>query len=282
MRIDTRFSIASGTKSFTASAIAILVDEGKLNWDDTVRSHLLAFQVVDPYVTEHATIRDLLCHRTNLVAGDLLLMRGDVSHDEMLKRLQYLQPAKPFRSGFAYNNLMYDVLGQVIEAKTGRPWQDFVAQRILMPLDLQATTADRTSIPVDRIATRHRFYDAALSPLRSQEYDTHTSAAGEIYSTVGDMSNWLQFHLHEGRVGDRQLISKAIMREMYAVQQSVPVKWRPSSDVYDPQFTGYGLGWFIRDAATQRNARAKRRLSRDFSFNPQPQGGSTALAVDHP
>ncbi|MCA9052235.1 MAG: serine hydrolase [Planctomycetaceae bacterium] len=245
--IDTRFSIASCTKSFTAYAIAILVDEGKLNWDDTVKSHLPIFRVADPYVTEHATIRDLLCHRTNLVAGELLLMRGDVSNAEMLNRLQFLTQAKPFRSGFAYNNLMYDVLGQVIEVKTGQPWQEFVAERLLMPLEMKATTADLASIPEDLVATRHRIYDAGIAPLRSQEYDTHTSAAGAIYSTVGDMNKWLQIHLNEGKVGERQLLSKNIMREMYAVQQSIPVKWRPDSDVYDPRFTGYGLGWFVRD-----------------------------------
>lgn len=245
--IDTRFSIASCTKSYTACAIAILVDEGRLNWDDTVKSHLPGFKVADPYVTEHVTIRDLLCHRTNLVAGELLLMRGDVSNEVMLSRLQYLQQANPFRGGFAYNNLMYDVLGQIIETKTGRPWQAFVADRIFTPLELKATTVDRTSIPEDLVATRHRIYDSGIESLHGQEHDTHTSAAGAIYSTVGDMSQWLQFHLNEGQVGDRQLVSKNVLREMCAVQQSIPVRWRPNSDVYDPRFTGYGLGWFIRD-----------------------------------
>ncbi|MEZ6060225.1 MAG: serine hydrolase [Planctomycetaceae bacterium] len=245
--IGTRFSIASCTKSFTACAIAMLVDEGKLHWDDTVQSHLPQFKVADPYVTQHATVRDLLCHRTNLVAGELLLMRGDVSNAEMLQRLGDLPLAKPFRSGFAYSNLMYDVLGQIIEAKTGQPWQAFVAERIFTPLELGSTAIDRGSIPEDLIATRHRIYDATVSPLRSQEYDTYTSAAGAIYSTAGDMSKWLQFHLNEGHVGNRQLVSKNVMREMCAVQQSIPVRWRPNSDVYDPRFTGYGLGWFLRD-----------------------------------
>jgi CubicO group peptidase (beta-lactamase class C family) len=244
---DTVFSIASCTKSFTACAIAMLVDEGKLKWDDTVVSHLPNFKVADPYVTEHVTIRDLLCHRTGLVRGDLLPMRGDVSHDEMLRRLQYLQQAEPFRSKFTYSSLMYDVLGEVIQAKTGKSWQEFVTERILKPLEMHSTTTDRAALAANQIAVRHRIYDDGIAPLRTPISDQRVAPAAAIHSTVGDMANWLTFHLREGRVGKRQLIRKDVMREMYTLQQSIPVKWRPASDVYDARFIGTGLGWFVRD-----------------------------------
>jgi CubicO group peptidase (beta-lactamase class C family) len=103
---QTMFSIASCTKTFTATCIAMLVDEGKLRWDDPVRKHLPGFKVADPYVTEHVTLRDLLCHRTGLVHGDLLGTSGGFTRAQMLHQIQFLPQAFPFRSKVTYSNLI--------------------------------------------------------------------------------------------------------------------------------------------------------------------------------
>ena len=113
---DTVFPIASCTKSFTAACVAVLVDEGKLSWDDPVRKHLPDFRVADPYVTEQITIRDLLCHRTGLVRGDLMAMTGEFTRAEMLQRVQFLEQVAPFRGKFTYHNVMFAVLGEIIVA----------------------------------------------------------------------------------------------------------------------------------------------------------------------
>ncbi len=243
---DTVFSIASCTKSFTAGCIAMLVDEGKLHWDDPVRKHLPDFKVADAYVTEQITLRDLLCHRTGLVRGDLLGMTGSFTHAEMLNQIQLLQQTAPFRAKVTYHNLMFAVLGEIIQKKSGANWQDFVATRMFEPLEMKSTTADRGSVPPDRLATRHRFYDGELATLRTP-ISNLMAPAGAIHSTVNDMARWLSFHLREGERGGRRLVSTTAMREMHSLQQSIPVKWRPDSRVYDARFVGTGLGWYVRD-----------------------------------
>jgi CubicO group peptidase (beta-lactamase class C family) len=243
---DTVFSIASCTKSFTASCIAVLVDEGKVQWDDPVRKHLPDFKVADPYVTEHVTIRDLLCHRTGLVRGDLLGMSGGFTHPEMLNQIQFLPQAVPFRSKVTYSNLMFTVLGDIVEKKSGMSWQEFVATRVIEPLEMKSTTTDLASVAADRLALRHRLYDGDVALLRTPNSDK-MAPAGAIHSTANDMARWLTIHLREGEHNGSRLLSKSVIREMHSLQQSIPVKWRPSSDVYDARFVGTGLGWYVRD-----------------------------------
>jgi CubicO group peptidase (beta-lactamase class C family) len=244
--IDTVFPIASCTKSFTACCIAMLVDEGKLDWDDPVRMHWPEFKVADPYVTEHATLRDLLCHRTGLVRGDLLGMELGLTRAEMLDRLQFLPQAAPFRSKLTYSNLMYAVLGEVIASKSGLPWHDFVKSRIFVPLAMHSTTADLDSVPVDRRATRHRIYDGSLAPLKTRPWDLMAPAGG-IHSTVPDLAQWLKFQLRQGDTATGPLIGRSVMAEMYALVHSIPVDWSPDSSVHAARFVGAGLGWYVRD-----------------------------------
>jgi CubicO group peptidase (beta-lactamase class C family) len=242
---ETVFPIASCTKSFTTSCLAMLVDEGKVDWDDPVQRHLPDFRVADPYVTEHATIRDLACHRTGLVHGHLLGMMG-LAQTEIDSRLAALPQAQPFRTKVTYNNLMFGELGEIVAKHAGLSWHDFVAQRIFQPLEMRSSFTDRAAVPADRLASRHRMYDGQLAPLRMPPTD-NVAPAGAIHSTVGDMARWLTFHLREGEAGGRQLVSKAAMREMHTLQQSIPVQWKPDADVYDARFVGTGLGWYVRD-----------------------------------
>jgi len=274
---ETMFPIASCTKSFTACCIAMLVDEGKLSWDDPVRKHLPDFKVADPYVTEHVTIRDLLCHRTGLVRGDLLGMSGGFTHEEMLRQVQFLPQAQPFRTKVTYNNLMYAVLGEIIEKKSGLSWQEFVARRILEPLELKSTTTDRRSIAAERLATRHRIYDGELAPLRTPNSDKMTPA-GAIHSTASDMARWLSFHLVEGEHNGKQLVSENAMREMHALQQSIPVKRKADATVYDARLVGTGLGWFVRDYRGRTSIQHGGAWGAEMAIVPEEKLGVVVLS----
>jgi CubicO group peptidase (beta-lactamase class C family) len=265
---DTIFPIASCTKSYTAACIAILVDEGQLAWDDPVQKHLPDFRVADPYVSQHVTIRDLLCHRTGLVRGDLLSMTG-FTRAEMLHRVQFLEQAAPFRSKFTYHNVMSAVLGEIIAKKSGLDWHTFVATRIFQPLGMTSTTTGRSSVPADRLAMRHRFYDTELAPLRIVTSDQLTAEAGAIHSTVTDMAKWLRFHLREGEHDGRQLIAKKTMREMRSLQHSIPVQWTPDSNVYRARFVGTGLGWFVRDYRGRQVVQHGGAWGADTNFVPE-------------
>ncbi|MBI3468668.1 MAG: serine hydrolase [Planctomycetes bacterium] len=285
---ETMFSIASCTKSFTAACIAMLVDEGKLNWDDPVRKHLPEFKLADAYVTQHVTIRDLLCHRTGLVRGDLLGMNSGLSRAEMLGRLEFLPQAAPFRSKVTYNNLMFAVLGAIVETKSGVSWQEFAATRLLEPLEMSSTVTDRTSVAADRLATRHRLYDGQLTPLRTLPYDRNTAPAGAIYSTVRDMARWVSFHLQRGEHHGRQLVSKEAMGEMHALQQSIPVPWprdriEPDgsvrkSNAYDARFVGTGLGWYVRDYRGRKVVQHGGGWGAEMAFVPEEDLGVVVLS----
>src|SRR5271170_7462803 len=142
---DTIFPTGSTGKAFTVAALAVLVDQGKIGWDDKVIDRLPWFEMYDPWVTREMTIRDLLVHRSGLGlgAGDLLFVpRTNLSRAESVRRLRYIKPATSFRSGFAYDNVLYMVAGQLIEAVTGDTWEKFVAQRVLKPAGMVNSTGD--------------------------------------------------------------------------------------------------------------------------------------------
>src|SRR3954452_2838159 len=128
----TVFQIASNTKAYTTAALAMLVDEGKLNWDDPVTKHLPWFQLSDPYVTRELTVRDLLTHRSGLGlgAGDLLWYHSDYPRDTILRRIRHARVASSFRSEYAYDNVLYVAAGELIPAVTGSSWEDFIQRRI--------------------------------------------------------------------------------------------------------------------------------------------------------
>src|SRR5260370_21739191 len=147
-RVDahTLFQIASNTKAFTTAALAILADEGKLSWDDAVTKFLPGFQLYDPYVTRDFTVRDLVTHRSGLGlgAGDLLWLHSSYNREQIVYRIRYAKPTSSFRSQYAYDNVLYDVAGEVVRAVAGQTWDGFVKERIFAPLGM---TESRTTIP---------------------------------------------------------------------------------------------------------------------------------------
>ena len=235
---DTAFHLASCAKSFLAAALGMLVEEGKLQWDDPVVKHLSEFELADRFLTEHVTLRDLLCHRTGLRRADLLAEGAGFDAEEILRRLKYLEPAAELRTQLIYNNHTYTVLGEVVRRVSRQPWEQFVADRIFRPLGMESTTATVTTIAADSPALRHWRSDAGIV---ARPIDRG------LYSTVRDMAQWLTLQLNEGAYRGRQLIKPETVREMHALQFSVPVRSGPRNNVYAAQFLGSGLGWNVQD-----------------------------------
>src|SRR6202044_3984120 len=145
---DTIFPTGSTGKAVTVAALAILVDQGKFGWDDKVIDHLPGFQMYDPWGTREMTIRDLLVHRSGLGLGEgdlLFVPRTSLTRAESVRRLRYLKPATSFRSGFAYDNVLYMVAGQLIEAVTGETWEKFTAEDVLKPAGMLHSTTDNVA-----------------------------------------------------------------------------------------------------------------------------------------
>ena len=253
---QTLFGIASNTKAFTAAALAILVDEGKIHWDDPVTKYLPGFQMYDPYVTREMTVRDLLVHRSGLGlgAGDLLYWpHSSFTREEIIRQLRYIKPASSFRSKYAYDNILYLVAGQIIPAVTGKTWDDFVKERILVPLGMTSTNTSVAAFrPGDDVATPHSRVDGKVTPIEYNNFDNN-APAGAINSCVADMAKWLLVQLNSGLIshtpeGDRRLFSERQNREMWSPQTIIPIGDPPPPlAALRPNFSAYGLGWGLAD-----------------------------------
>lgn len=250
----TLFGIASNTKAFTAAALGILVEEGKIAWDDPVNKHLPWFQMYDPYVAREMTVRDLLCHRSGLGlgAGDLLFWPPSTfSRDEILRRLRFIKPAHSFRSRYAYSNLMFVAAGQIIPAVTGMSWDDFLKQRIFGPLGMSSTETSVTLFhPGDDVATPHAKVEGHLEAIPYTNID-NSAPAGAINSCVTDMSRWILTQLAQGRIphsDGKRLFSEAVSREMWSAQTILPVPDPPPGlEELRRNFSAYGLGWALNE-----------------------------------
>jgi CubicO group peptidase (beta-lactamase class C family) len=247
------FGIGSNTKAFTAAALATLVDEEKISWDDPVYERLPGFQMYDPYVSHEMTIRDLLTHRSGmgLGQGDLLFWpRTIYTRDEIIYRLRFMKPASSFRSRFAYDNLMYIAAGQIIPAVTGKSWEDYVRERILVPLGMNATNLSNAAFQAgDNYASPHSKVDGRLQPVAFVSLD-NAAPAGSINSSAADMAKWILLQLNRGKFLDRdgRLFSEQQSREMWSPQTILPIHDSPAAlAALSPNFFDYGLGWFIRD-----------------------------------
>lgn len=249
---DTLFGIASNTKAFTSASLAILVDEGKVHWDDRVIDYLPWFQMSDPYVSREMRVKDLLVHRSGLAlgAGDLMFFpASDLSADEIVKRLRYVPLATSFRSAYAYDNVLYLVAGRVIEAASGKPWAAFIKDRILSPLGMSGTKTSVQDIkPGDDAASPHAFVDGALAPIRPDVLDNN-APAGAIQSSVADMSKWIVTQLQQGGMpGGKRLFSAERSKEMWSEVTPMPASApAPPLAALKTNFAAYGLGWVLND-----------------------------------
>ena len=257
---DTIFPNGSTGKAFTTAALATLVDEGKIGWDDKVTDRLPGFQMYDPYVTREMTIRDLLVHRSGLGlgAGDLLFVpRTNLSRAESVRRLRYIKPATSFRSGYAYDNVLYMVAGQLIEAVTGQRWEEYVHDHVLVPAGMTHSTTDgpaRFAEP-DRANPHARTTQVVrgvgpLAPLDERdELGRNAAPAGGMAVSANDMGRWLQIQLAHGALpGGGRLFSEAQSAEMWKPTVIQPISDRGGElSALTPNFETYALGWDVRD-----------------------------------
>ena len=249
----TVFAIASVTKSFTAAALAMLVDEGKLGWDDPVTDYLPDFQLYDPWVTREVTVRDLLSHRTGLPGvpeGEAMWYVFGYDSDETLHRLRYLKPASSFRSRYGYQNVTYLAAGRVVEAVSGQSWDDFVTERIFGPLGMAASKTSAAAVgDAENVALPHARTEGQVQPVWWDSHEDIVAPAGSINSTVLDLAQWLRLQLGEGEYEGEQLLSSASAREMHTAQTIIHPRDEPLLGLLAPDasFAGYGLGWMMYD-----------------------------------
>jgi CubicO group peptidase (beta-lactamase class C family) len=244
----TIFPIASCTKAFTAMCLALLVDEGKLEWDQPVRKYLPNFKLVDPHATELMTPRDLLCHRSGLPRHDLMWYGASFNRQEIFRRLQFAEPNRSFRSSFQYQNMMYMVAGVLIHRLSGMTWEAFVRSRIFEPLGMARSNTSTAVTQADPDHSRPYLYrKETLEEIPYYETNDDSEAtgpAGTINSCSADMAQWLLVHTQGGKAGESSFVSPHNLDEMH----------KPQIFIDDPQvrlrlgfdFLSYGLGWFMR------------------------------------
>ena len=244
---DTPFLIGSATKAFTATLIGMLVDEGRMQWDDPVEKYLpefkLAVQGKDP--NDRATLRDVLSHRTGFTRMAFLEINRGLSSDEILRRASSAEALAPFRQRFLYNNVHYLAAGSAAGVAAGTSWHALMKERILAPLGMTATRTSFREAWNDPRTARGYSWDEAAQTVRPVTLEMGINVdgvapAGAISSTARDMTSWLRCLLRQGVQGGKALISSA----------ALTTTWTPQIPISDA--SGYGLGWFVSKWQGQR------------------------------
>lgn len=246
-KVDERtlFAIGSNSKSFTATAMGMLQDEGKLNLDDKAMKYLPAFAVSDPYITRELTLRDLMTHRSGYFRGDAVWMGSGFGRDEVLRRAVYLPPSTSFRSTFGYNNIMFLAAGETVGKVSGMGWDAFVKQRIFAPLGMTTTnTSTKDLAGASDVATPHARVNGKPVAIAYRNID-NVGPAGSINSNVQEMAQYVRFHLRDGVYGGTRLLSKKYHDEMLTPQTIAGT----GRDTMLPMvhFDTYGLAFWLRD-----------------------------------
>jgi CubicO group peptidase (beta-lactamase class C family) len=245
---NTVFDSASLTKSFTAALIATLVDAGKMQWDDPIRKHLPGLVLSDPYLTENATVRDFLSHRTGLESANAMWVLTAIRRGEVLSRARCLGSARPFRGDMVYSNVGYTIAGEAAAAAGGAPWEELIRERLLVPLGMRSTTASYEQVEaMPNHASPHAWIDGAQRPIRREKQRASTAPAGAVQSSAADLARWMRFHLAEGVFEGRRIVSEDAMREMHSPQVVVPTTPAMREARLVEFFAAYGLGWQVMD-----------------------------------
>jgi len=244
----TLFAIGSITKSFTVTTLGMEMDEGKVDWDKPVRDYLPTFKMYDPVLTEQMVIRDLITHRSGLPRHDMVWYSSDFSRDDMIRRLQYLEPNKPLRSTFQYNNLMFMTAGYIAGSLNGKSWEDTIRERILSPLGMNGTNFSlKDSQSSTDFAMPYRKGNDVKAEVKGMPFDEQCpdrcaiGPAGEINSSAADMSRYGLFHLNKGKLEGKTLLS-----ENNAIQMQTPqMVLQGKPDYKEESEISYGMGFFI-------------------------------------
>ena len=255
---NTLFGIASNSKAFTVAALGMLVDDGKIKWDDKVTDYIPEFRMYNPYVTEEFTIRDLLTHRSGLGlgAGDLMFWpdSSDFTKADMIHNLRYLKQASSFRTKYDYDNNLYMVAGEVVARVAGTTWENFIQKKILDPLNMSSSAPSYKLLKnKSNVIDPHAPVDGVVKVIR-RDWNEAADAAGGIYSNLTDMCKWIIMQMNNGKYGNdlsKQLFSADVHEEMWTPQTIIPVHGETQ---YNTHFASYGLGWFLSDVHGYKQA----------------------------
>jgi len=241
-RVDenTVFAIGSNSKLFISIAVAMLVEEGKLQWDTPLTRYLPGLRFSDPYLFTEVTLRDALSHRTGLKAADLAWYANPgISRDEALRMIERLPLEIPLRSGYLYNNSMYHAAGEVIPVVSGKSWDEFVQERIFTPLSMDRSTTSADGLAgMQNVAAPHVMADGIAVPVPYYDLD-HIGAAGSINSSASDMARWCEVQLADGKSGDQQIIPEAVLAEIRKPHTLMPIG---GAGHFQTVHGAYGLG----------------------------------------
>lgn len=244
---ETLFACASTTKAMTATCVGMLVDEGKLKWDDLVITYLPEYQLFDPAVTRELKIRDLLTHNSGVGNTDFLWGAMDIPTREMLNRMRLVKPSYSMRSSFIYQNLFYVAAGQVIEKVSGKPWEVFIQERIFTPLGMNRTVPKRKYIKDNNQVRPHFEVEKKIKAIDYTK-DDEIGPAGAVWSSIDDMSKWMACMLDSSKYAGGRLVKSATWTEMLKPAVIVPAdQFYPTMQLIKPNWTTYGFGWFQHD-----------------------------------
>lgn len=265
METDTIFHIASSTKAFTATCLGLLVDEGKLGWDDPVVKYLPEFKLYDPWITREVTVRDLLNHKLGLTRYNHIMFRNTpYDPDEFIQRFPYMKPFTSFRTRFVYGNEQYILAGKLVEVISGKPYDDFLQERIFDPLGMTSTFPTLSHLKragVTNISHGHCNLDGGfvpvgvrlLDPVQPLDLvDIGMNAAGCIWSNMPDLARWLEFFLGDGTFRGKTLASPKVMEEMRSPQFSIAPRDDELTTIFsavgvDVNILTYAFGWYVMD-----------------------------------
>src|SRR5262249_19036658 len=232
---DTQFMIGSVTKSFTATGLALLVDERRIDWNKPVRDYIPEFRLHDAFASDRVTVRDLLCHHSGLPRHDWIWLPGDLSAAQMLAAMRYLEPSDHLRSTFQYTNLSYLVARMVAERVSGRSWGEFT-RALTDKLHMDVTfTVEELAAAADHAVPYAMKGDIRL---RSKLWPVSVAAAGGMSTSIASFANWLGFHLGKGEFEGQRLLSPGLIHELQKPRVHVGTpEFAEYSDVH------YGLGF---------------------------------------
>jgi CubicO group peptidase (beta-lactamase class C family) len=243
---DTVFPIASCTKAFTTTAMAMLVDEGKMDWDDHVRKHVEYFHLSDPLADGDVRLRDLVCHRTGVRGHELLWYRSPWTQEEVIRKIGRVKVDRPFRASFQYQSTMFVVAGHAVASASKTPWGEFVQKRLLDPLGMKDTVL--TSTEAERAADhaspnrKNRRGRPEVIPWYKIEVP---EPAGSVHSTARDLASWARFQLGDGTFEGKRLVSAAALAETHTPQNIIRLEG--ASRALNPESLqlNYGMAWVL-------------------------------------
>jgi CubicO group peptidase (beta-lactamase class C family) len=246
---NTLFMIASNTKLFTGSSLALLETQGKLSLNDPVTKYFPSYRLFDSTSTRLVTIRDMLSHRigTKTFEGDFTFWNTSLSREEIMKRMRYLKPPNHFRQEFGYCNSCFLTAGQVIPIVSGESWEHFVQSHFLSPLGMDHSLVLSTGV-ASQANVASPYTTAYTDKISRVPYDNwnNLAPAASIVSNVNDLSHWLFMQLDSGRYQGKEIISwEALQKTRIANTWVKSIK----SARFPTHFQGYGLGLFMADYA---------------------------------